>query len=105
MFRVLDPCLSLPPHGLPGRAVYQCALAHLLQPLLTQKAEASRLSLAEHYPCCLPGSLPHPGGWRWGVGILTPTTPWVHRSLSPLSSLVAKLPGTPGFITQIGYIA
>lgn len=98
MFRVLDPCLSFPPH------VYQSPLAYLLQPLLTQKAEASRLSLAEQYTYCLLEPLPHPGGKRWVGGSLTPEAP-VHGSLGPLSSLVSKLRGTPGLITQIGYIA
>lgn len=66
-------------------------MAHLLQYLLTQKAEASRLSLSEYRACSLQGlSLILGGEGRVG-GSLTPTAPWVHESLGPLSSLVSKL--------------
>lgn len=92
MFRVLDPCSSLPPHGPQARVVHQSLLAHLLQPLFTEKVEASRrsLSLSDTRPALQRGLSLSRGKGQVG-GSLTPTAPWVHRSLGLLSSLVSKL--------------
>lgn len=71
MFKVLDPYLSLRPHGPQARVVYRSPLAHLPQPLFIWKADASRLSLLEHGAPGLLSSGADPSSWgggRW-VGV------------------------------------
>ena len=81
MFRVLDSCwsLSLPsplaPHGSQAGIMHESPLAQLLQPLLTWKAEAPRLSLSERQACSLRGPLPVPGGEGQVGGSLAPAAP------------------------------